>query len=145
VDEESGSDQNRNYSDPPQAANDLSHNVVAGFLRHDVEEEIEKDRQAEAGEAGNDAALDLIDPSLFRRSTHLLLYFLSEDNISRPALAPIRRLLNGTRRHPLARAVQIRAALTAEFEIIADSNTTSWTEHVRSSCGNLCSNEFIRY
>src|SRR5262249_16357505 len=70
IDDESDSDQYRDYSDHPQASNDICR--VPGFLRHDVEEEVEKDHQADACEAGDDAALDLIEPSLFRRATHPL-------------------------------------------------------------------------
>src|SRR5215813_2555913 len=70
IDDESDSDQHRDYSDHPQASYDLCR--VPGFLRHDVEEEVEKDHQSGADEACDDAALDLIESSLFGRATQPL-------------------------------------------------------------------------
>src|SRR5215813_1660962 len=39
VEDHSGSDQDKDYSEPIQAANDIR--AISGFLRHSVEEEIE--------------------------------------------------------------------------------------------------------
>src|SRR5262245_54744942 len=98
-----------------------------------MKEKVKKDHHADADEAGDDAALDLIEPSLFGRSAPPLLYFLGETDIRHPALAPIGLIFGGAGHHPFASAVQIRAALAAEFEIIAGLNAASRTKHNQSS------------
>src|SRR5262249_26412414 len=140
IDEESGSDQGRNYPDHPQAAYDLR--IDAGFLlRHNVEEEVEKDHYADADQAGNDAALNLIEPLLFLIEQFLFgseiaqppQLFRGIDHFSPPGLAPIELLAVARGQHRVAHVVQFGAALLAEFEIIADLNTASGTEHNQSS------------
>src|SRR5262245_40401177 len=82
------SDHEWDYSGQPHDAKDLP-TVVGLLLRQKIEEEVEKDHHADADKAGNDAAFDLIEPSLFRRTALPLLYLLGEENIRRPTLAPI--------------------------------------------------------
>src|SRR5262245_65525571 len=63
VEDHTGSDQDKDYSEPIQAANDIR--AVPGSLRHSLEEKIEKDHRADAGENGEDAVLDLTESFLF--------------------------------------------------------------------------------
>src|SRR4030095_7583492 len=130
VEDHTNSDQDEDYSEPIQAANDIR--AVPGFLRHSVEEEIEKDHRADAGENGEDALLDLSEPFLFGRWVEPFPRLLFER--LPPGLVPFELLLGRRGRHRFARATQIGAALLAEFEIITDLKTASGTEHSNSSC-----------
>src|SRR5215813_10108757 len=140
VDEESNSDQERDYSCHPQPTNDLR--INAGFLsRHNVEEEVEKDHYADADQTGNDPTPNLIEPLLFLIEQFLFgseiaqppQLFRGIDHFSPPGLAPIELLAVARGQHRVAHVVQFGAALLAEFEIIADLNTASGTEHNQSS------------
>src|SRR5215510_14642949 len=133
VEYDSEAGQERDYSGHPHAAKDRR---VAWrlLIRHDFEEESQEDHHADADEAGNDAAFDLIKPLLFGRDAappSPLLF--GEEHVRHPGLTPIELFSRGARHHPFARAVQISAALPAEFEIVVGLNTTSWTEHRRFS------------
>src|SRR5215813_13670403 len=130
VEDHAGSDQDKDYSEPIQAANDVR--AFPGSLRHSFEEEIEKDHRADAGENGEDALLDLSEPFLFVRVVEPFPRLLWEG--LPPGLVPFELLLGRRGRHRFARATQIGAALLAEFEIITDLKTASGTEHNISSC-----------
>src|SRR5262245_37404002 len=130
VEDHTGSDQDKDYSEPIQAANDIR--AVPGSLRHSLEEKIEKDHRADAGENGEDAVLDLTESFLFGRGGEPFPSLLWEG--LRPGLVPIELLIGRRGCHRFARATQVGAALLAEFEIIADLNTTYGTEHNNSSC-----------
>src|SRR5262249_20660328 len=117
------------YSDHPHAAKDVR--LVRRLLpRYDVEEEIEEDHQACADEAADDASLDFIKPFIFSRDAATPFPFLfGEEHVRHPGLAPVELSFGGSRYHSFARTVEIRSALPAEFEIIVDLKSASWTEH----------------
>jgi hypothetical protein len=116
------------------------------MIRHDPEEESQEDHHADANEAGDDAALDLVEPFLFGCDAAPPFTFLfSEEHVRHPGLTPIELFPRGARHHPFARALQIRAALSAEFEIFAGLKPASWTEHNHSSENNHVGAEFIRH
>src|SRR5688572_18930818 len=78
VDEESGPDHGRDYSQQPQIADDLR-GVRISLPRHGAEEEIEGDHHADADQTGNDSALNLIEPFLL-----LVEAFLFRSNAAPP-------------------------------------------------------------
>src|SRR5262245_17800159 len=130
VEDDPDSDHEWDNSGHPHAAKDLRISPRNLLIRYDAEEESQEDHQAGANEAGDDAALDLIEPLLFGcdAAPPFPLIF-GEEHIRHPGLTPIELFSRGARHHPFTRAMQIGAALPAEFEIIANLNTTSWTEH----------------
>jgi hypothetical protein len=130
-------DQEWNYTGHPYAANDLRF-VRGGLVRDNAEEEAEEDHDADPDRAGDDAVLDLSEPFHFGRDpTSSFQLLFGEDHISQPCLAPIELLRVGAGRNRIAHTVQVRAALPAEFEIIADVQTASGTEHSNSSINRL--------
>src|SRR5262245_63551832 len=133
VEDDPDADNERDYPGHPHAAKDLR---VAWrlLIRHNLEEESQEDHQADADEACDDAALDLIEPLLFGRdAAPPFPLLLGEEHVRHPGLTPIELFSRGARLHPFASAMQIDAALPAEFEIIGDLKTTLWTEHSHSS------------
>jgi hypothetical protein len=132
---EDHSDPDEEWNDPchPYAANDLR--IVRGILvSYNVEEEAEEDHDADTDHTGNNAILDFIEPFHFGRDAASSFQLLSgENHISQPCLAPIELLRVGAGRYRIAHTVQVRSALPAEFEIIADVQTASGTEHDNSS------------
>src|SRR5262245_60507655 len=104
------------------------------FPRHYLEEVMEREHQADSDEAGDDAALDLFDPFLFRRDADPELpHGMRMGYVSPPGFAPIGLSFGRVGCHRVAHAAQIRAALPAEFEVIVDLKTACGTEHSNSS------------
>src|SRR5262245_43922053 len=129
VEDDPDSDHEWDYSGHPQAAEDLR-GARRTLIRHDVEEESQEDHHAAADEACDYAVLDIIKPLLFGRDAAPPFPLLfGEEHVRHPGLTPIELFSRGARHHPFARAVQIGAALPAEFEIVTDLKTASWTEH----------------
>src|SRR5215813_6699546 len=134
VEDNTDSDQKWEYSDQPQIANDLRSVRIRIFVCHNIEEEAQEDHHADADEAGDDAALGLIDPSLFMRDADpQLSHGVRMSYFSPPGFAPIGLSFGGVGCHRFAHASQIRATLPAEFEIIVGLKTASGTEHSDSS------------
>src|SRR5262249_2147617 len=132
VEDNADSDQKWDYSYKPQTAKHLREIVVVS-PRHYFEEEMEEDHQADADEAGDDAALHLIDPFLFRGNADPQLFHgMRMGYLGPPAFVPIGLSFGGVGSHRVADAAQIRAALLAEFEIIVDLKTACGTEHSNS-------------
>src|SRR5262245_47288637 len=133
------------YSRHPYAAKDrgVARRLI---LSYNFKEEPQEDHHAHANETGNDASLDFIEPFIFGRDAAAAFPFLfAEEHIRHPCLAPIELFSGGARQHSFARAVQIRAALPAEFEVIGGLNATSWTKHKCSSSMNRTNRAYRTY